>query len=92
MSLPFASGGVSPMMLQQLAAWEDIARLWVTCQIFDVDEHAWVERCGDCMGGLYRTTDRFGKPYKWTDEQRLTMVVAHLRLCHLDLDPDRPVT
>ena len=86
--IPYPSGGVSPLATQQLAAWEDIARDWLTFQTRDGEGLAWVERCVSCLGGLYRTTDDHGKPYKWTDDQRLAMIVSHLRLSHLDLDPN----
>lgn len=87
---PFASGGVSPVAAGQLAAWEAIARDWLTLQVFDADAGAWNERCGSCFAGLWRLADDHGQPYAYSGEDKLAMIVAHLRVAHLDLDPDPP--
>ena len=84
----FPSGGMSPVAARQLAAWEDLARDWTTFQIFDPDAGAWNERCGSCLAGLWRLADDTGNLYRYSDADKLAMVVDHLRRAHLDLDPD----
>ena len=68
----------------QLAAWEKIAEDWP-----DYHDKATVQRCVSCQVAIYRVADINGQPYTYTDEQRLALVVAHLRQAHMDLDPDR---
>lgn len=81
---------ISSVALGQLAAWEDIARDWATVEGTDAEfPNVVMVRCASCFGGLYRGTDDTGRPYHYTPEQQLALVVAHLRQAHMDLDPDR---
>ena len=83
-------GQVAPLALRQLAAWEEIAKDWATFDGADAEfPNVVVERCASCFGGIYRKTDDLGKTYAYTDAEVLALVVAHLRLAHADLDPDR---
>lgn len=84
--------GIAPVAARQLAAWEAIGREWKTAKVFDVDTGTWNEACAECWDGLYRLTDRHGKPYAYSEADRLAAIVAHLRRSHLDLDPDPAVT
>lgn len=84
----FPQRGLSPLAEKQLAAWEDIARGWATLQIFDCDAGAWNERCASCLAGLWRHADEHGTAYEYADAEKLALIVAHLRVAHLDLDPD----
>lgn len=72
-----------------LAAWQDMARSWATFKVLDVDTGSYVQRCASCMGGIYRVTDRHHKPYPYSEADLLALTVAHLRMSHMDLDPDR---
>ena len=82
-------GEVAPLAKTQLAAWEVIARDWPTVALKDPGTQVRMERCGSCFGGIYRLTDDHGHAYRYTDEQKLAQVVAHLRQAHMHLDPDR---
>ena len=73
----------------QLAAWEALARDWATVAMKDPDSEVRVERCSSCWVGIYRITDEQARPYRYSDEQKLALVVAHLRQAHMHLDPDR---
>jgi hypothetical protein len=86
---PLSTLELPPADAARLAAWEDLARGWATLRFYDVDAAAWNERCASCLGGIYRVTDPNGKPYPYSDADKLALVVAHLRQSHQDLDPDR---
>jgi hypothetical protein len=86
---PLSVTELPPIAAGPLAAWEDLARDWATFKVFDVDAGAYNMRCASCLGGIYRVTDPHGKPYPYTDADRLALVVIHLRQSHMDLDPDR---
>ena len=84
---------LAPVAERQLAAWEAIARDWPLYEDGDC------ERCASCHQNVIAVTDvlapveegtsRRPAAYAYTDEQRLALVVAHLRQAHMDLDPDR---
>lgn len=67
----------------QLAAWEQIADGWPMFEDWPC------LRCASCLISVMRIADDQDHVYKYTDEQRRALVVAHLRQAHMDLDPDR---
>jgi hypothetical protein len=80
---------ISHVARDQLAAWEELARGWATVAMKDPGTEVRVQRCASCWVGIWRITDEYAKPYRYTDEQKLALVVAHLRQAHMHLDPDR---
>lgn len=74
---------ISSVAKGQLAAWEDIARGWA---LYNDDI---CQRCASCHIAVWRLVDEHGTEYRYTSEQRLALIVAHLRQAHMDLDPDR---
>ena len=76
------SGELAPMIMRQLAAWETIAKDWPVS--LDAETH----RCGDCGKGIALALDGLKRPYRYTREQFLALVVLHLRNHHADLDPN----
>jgi hypothetical protein len=75
---------LAPLASMQLAAWEALARGW---QIYRADGSA-VERCARCGHGIALMLDDQGRPYRYSEEQWLALVVLHLRNHHADLDPN----
>ena len=73
---------IGALAAMQLAAWEDLARGWA------LYEDEGFERCVSCCMGVIRLADDQGHPYRYTDDQRLVLTVAHLRQAHMNLDPD----
>lgn len=81
---------INPVAVAQLAAWEKIARDWTFVEGIDSEfPNVAMLRCASCFGGIYRLTDDTGTEYRYSPEQQLALTVAHLRMSHLDLDPDR---
>lgn len=76
---------LAPLAEWQLAAWERIADGWPEL----AEDKTTVYRCPRCDTGVMLATDRHGKTFLYTHEQRLSAVVLHLRNHHADLDPDR---
>jgi hypothetical protein len=78
----FPPGELNPLALRQLQAWQDIARGW---QLVQSGRHL---RCPACNQSVVMLLDTAGRQYVYTDEQKLTLTVAHLRQAHAELDPD----
>ena len=74
---------LSSVATGQLAAWEDIARSWT---LYNDDV---CQRCVSCHMAVWRLLDENGNAYRYSVEQQLALIVAHLRQAHMELDPDR---
>ena len=79
---PHPIGGLA---IRQLAAWQALAARWPL--ELDSDGYPWIWRCPDCGIGVMLDTDTRGVPYRWTEADRLSAVVLHLRTRHATLDP-----
>ena len=78
--------------VDQLAAWEEIARGWLVshdAQHNDALRRDRTYRCVECGKGVALALDSKGATYQYTQEQWLALVVLHLRNHHGDLDPDK---
>jgi hypothetical protein len=69
-------GTIHPIGLRQLAAYQEIAVDWPRYP----DGRA--NRCGKCDQNLWYTYDLNGNHYVYTDEEKLALVVAHIRQNH----------
>jgi hypothetical protein len=83
--------GIARLGLVQLSAWEALARDWPL--VPDAQPHgdppslALCDRCV-CGVGVIRTHDDLGNVYSYTDQEKLSLTVAHLRSAHTDIDPE----
>ena len=86
----YGGGGLAPRARSQLAAWEEIAAGWPLYGDRGPAPGALsrVELCRLCDRGVILIRDEQYRPYEYTDEQRLALIVLHLRNHHPDLDPD----
>ena len=75
---------MSTLAERQLAAWQAIAARW------DWSPRGPVARCNACGKSIALTRDSQDRPYMYSDDQWLALVVLHLRNFHPDLDPDKP--
>jgi hypothetical protein len=69
-------GTIHPIALGQLVTWQDIALKWPLAQ---VDRE---NRCGVCEQNIWFLCDTKGQVYKYTNDEILALVVAHLRQRH----------
>lgn len=70
---------------RQLAAWQAIARDW--------EWRGWgrLALCDVCEKSIALICDSQDRPYAYSDDQWLALIVLHLRNHHPDLDPDQPL-
>ena len=77
---------IDPLAVQQLAAWERIAKDWpLRAQLKDTQLQL---VCLDDGITVFVLVDRFGHGYTMTNTIVLAATVAHLRNIHRELDPD----
>lgn len=76
------SNDLGPVARSQLAAWEDMALAWTLYKGLLTD------RCASCDKGVILRVDGYGRPYRYTRDQELALIVLHLRNFHADLDPN----
>lgn len=67
-----------PRVLDELAGWQDRARMWPLRFIL-ADPHA---RCEVCDQSVIPLADGTGTGYLYSPEQALTLTVAHIRQVH----------
>ena len=85
MASPYPSG-IAPLAQRQLTAWQDLARSW-SFALAERDGQR-IMACGECGAGIWLITDTTGTEYAYDGDQKLGMVVLHLRARHADLEPD----
>jgi hypothetical protein len=73
---------MSPATVAQLTKWSRFAKTWPS--YLDGD----YRRCEDCSQAIYRVIDPSGISYRWSDDERLSMTVAHLRRCHSEKEAE----
>lgn len=73
---------IAIMAVRQYQAWLDLARVWGLLYD-DVDGQ---ERCEACGIGVISVNDRLGVNRIYTDDERLALIVGHLRNHHRDLE------
>lgn len=76
MSGPLSAGRLAPAALAELHRWQQVAADW------PVYQDGACLRCRRCAQCVLRTEDYGGTHYVYSDEQRLALTVAHLRLSH----------
>jgi hypothetical protein len=69
-------GTVHQIALEQLAEYQAIADTWPRYP----DGRA--VRCGSCDQALWFTYDRNGQPYRYKDNEKISLIVAHIRQRH----------
>jgi hypothetical protein len=69
-------GTIHPLGLAQLAVFQEAAIMWPRYP----DGRA--IRCGKCDQSMYFTLDPGGKPYRYSDDEIMALIVAHIRQNH----------
>jgi hypothetical protein len=72
-------GEIADIALADLAGWQAVASEW------DVYTDGRVNRCKECHQSIWFTKDPQGHDYQYTDDEILTLKVAHLRQCHAEI-------
>lgn len=67
---------IHPLGLMQLAQYQEAARDWPRYP----DGRA--IRCGKCDQSLWFSYDITGTPYRYTEDEKLALIVAHIRQNH----------
>lgn len=78
---------IAPVAKGQLAAWEKLAAGWEMTDWRTAGTLQFVRTCDRCRHGVILLTDTDGREYQYSDEQRLALVVLHLRNHHAELGP-----
>jgi hypothetical protein len=73
---------IAILAVKQYQAWQELARVWPLLYD-DVDSQ---ERCEACGIGVISINDRLGVNRIYTEDERLALVVGHLRNHHRDLE------
>src|SRR5208283_2484394 len=71
---------LSPVAYNQLAAWVKIAHSW---DVYIDANHVRCARCGQSVTCL---SDRNGVAYNYSAEDQLTLLVAHIRQAHQEME------
>lgn len=72
-------GTIHPIGLQQLAQYQELALTWPRYP----DGRAM--RCGKCDQNLWFTYDLNGNQFVYADEEKMALVVAHIRQNHAEV-------
>jgi len=71
-------GTIHPIALEQLQRYAKIAGTW---KVYE-DRH--IMRCEKCHQGVWSIYDAKGNRYRYTSEEILALLVAHIRQVHDD--------
>lgn len=70
------NGTIHPIALEQLAKFADVALTWPLVNTGREN------RCQICMQNIWFTSDTKGEVFKYTTDEILALVVAHIRQRH----------
>lgn len=76
-------GEIAKIAWQQLKPYRIAAETWPVYRHFRDKRHSMC--CRLCTQCLWFVTDITGEIYQYTDEETLTLIVAHIRRCHEDM-------
>lgn len=74
---------------EQLRPYQEAAQTWPvkeTMRRDNLQRARWCSVCRECDQSLWFTRDVKGVPYEYTEEEKLALIVAHIRQCHPDLE------
>jgi hypothetical protein len=75
-------GDLAQVAIDQLAEYQMSARGWAI--EVDINDPRECHRCGECGQNIWFGCDLALQPYQYTEEEQLTLIVAHLRQVHSD--------
>ena len=70
---------------EQLREYQEAAQTWPVKETMRRDNQhrpRWCSVCRECDQSLWFTRDGKGVPYEYTGEEKLALIVAHIRQCH----------
>lgn len=85
-------GEIAEIAWTQLKPYQIAARYWPIYQEMrhgDTMGPRWVHACRVCTQAVWFNSDEDRVDYNYTDEEKLTLIVAHVRRCHAEMVNDR---
>lgn len=77
-----APGDLAQVAKDQLSAFQEAAKNWPL--YIDVNDLRACHRCTRCGQNIWFGTDSEGRDYHYTEDEIMTLVVAHIRQAHED--------
>jgi hypothetical protein len=74
------TGEVASVAIDQLKPYREAANTWPVYRKFE-DERS-KNKCRVCDQNLWFTTDINNDDYGYTEDQTLSLIIAHIRQCH----------
>jgi hypothetical protein len=82
-------GTIADIAWTQLQPYRIAAQVWPVYQEARQDESTggvrWVHACRTCNQALWFNTDAYKVTYDYTEDEKLTLIIAHIRRCHADI-------
>lgn len=78
------SRALAPLAVAQLAKWRVYARQW---PLYQEEGSAYV-RCNSCTQAIIPIHDHRGHVYSYTSDQRIALIVAHIRQAHAEAESE----
>jgi hypothetical protein len=75
-----APGTIAAIAITQLQPYRIAAQTWPVYQ--ESRDGRWVHACRVCEQAVWFNMDPNEQLYNYTEEEKLTLIIAHLRRCH----------
>lgn len=78
------SRALAPLAVAQLGMWRACALQWPLYQ----EKNSHHVRCAQCAQSIIRVADSSNNTYDYTHDQRIALIVAHIRQAHAEVESE----
>jgi hypothetical protein len=71
---------------EQLRPFREAAFTWPIRQ--ELKDNRWCNLCRVCRQNIWFANDERKQPYQYTEDEKLALIVAHIRQCHPNMEVD----